>query len=134
MPGYGPILVNPLGEIATASGRVNFGGEALATSNIALGAGWGTGASATMSGSCTAQRFRFTVTCGASPSANPVTTITFPGGSWPSGARAMCRPNGGTGSTPSAVLWSQPSTTIAITHVQTPVEASTYAVDVIIMG
>lgn len=161
--GFGPLSPNPLGgegiggdlvvgddatiaddltvtddvtaDTVTARRFIASSDTAMQSSDVALSAGWGTTASVAVATGSTSQRFRLTITsAGTGQGANPTTTVTFPGGAFATGARAIVRYNGGTGASPTNIFWTQPTTTIVITHVQTPVDGLTYSIDCIIMG
>lgn len=112
----------PLGRLSERRHRTP-----LTTAAFTLGAGWGTTASLALQAGSTDMAGRATITAnGAGIALNPTTTLTFVDGTL-AGCFANARPNGGTGATPSNIFWTQPTTTIVLTHTQTPVAGLTYA-------
>jgi hypothetical protein len=103
-------------------------GAAQTNSNIAL-SGWGSGAAVSAS-SGYAQRMRFTVTAGTTPSANPTITTTFPA-SFPSAPLCMAQQTGGTGTLePLTTSSAETTSTAAFQWNGTPTSTSTYIVTV----
>lgn len=103
-------------------------GTAQTSGNITL-TGWGSGA-AVSAVSGFSQRFRFTITAGTSPSANPTIAATFPA-TYPAAPVCMASQTGGTGAV--ADLASGTETTTAtgtLIWLSLPVNASTYVVTV----
>lgn len=70
---------------------------ALQASDVAISAGWGTGASvsAVLAGS-NFSRGQITITAGSTPAANPTITITDPDGTWAAAGITTSQRNGGT--------------------------------------
>lgn len=104
-------------------------GPQLATSDVAL-AGWGTGASVTVSG--TDQRGKVVVTAGTSPSANPTVTVTWKT-QWPSVPVVLVEQSGGSG-TVLQPRYTVSTTQLVITYPGTPTASQTYEFQWIALG
>jgi hypothetical protein len=109
-------------------------GTALVAGDFALSGGWGVGASVAVATGSMDQRWRITVTAAGVPGANPTVTLTFRHPPWPTGTRALILRNGGSGSTLNPTWSGAPTTTtLVFTAAGTPVAASTYAYDCIML-
>lgn len=112
------------------SGATIMSSTAQVAGNITIGSGWGTGAAVTaVSGN--AQRFRFTITAGTSPGANPTFSANFP---VTYAATPVCeaQQTGGTGAIADITGDELETTTAtgALTWLATPVASSTYIITV----
>lgn len=123
-----------LGTSAPNRFRLGAAGSALVQADFALSAGWGAGASVAVSPNSKEQNWRITVTAAGTPSANPTVTLTFPGGAYAYAPRALIMRNGGSGGTLNPSWSGSPSTTqLVFTAAGTPVAASTYAYECIMV-
>jgi len=104
-------------------GSASITGATQTTANVALTSGWGTSPSVSAA-SGNSQRESFTITVGTTPSANPVTTVTFP---TPFLATPICsvKDSGGTNPFLNATMGTVTKTTAAVDVVGTPTGADT---------
>ena len=117
------------------------GSTALAASNFALSAGFGTTASVSaLQAGATDSKFHITITsAGTGQGANPTCTLTFADGSWRDENNAAIIPvavaSRSGGSQPTVQFSSDATaTTCVLTFMGTPVAAETYDVSVMING
>jgi hypothetical protein len=114
--------------------RLGAEGADLVAGDFALSAGWGVGASVSVTPNSKEQCWRITITAAGTPAANPTVTLTFPGGAYPYAPRALMLRNGGSGSTLNPAWSGSPSTTqLVFTAAGTPVAASTYSYECLMM-
>jgi hypothetical protein len=109
-------------------------GAAPVNENIVIGAGWGTGATATVASTGRDNRFQVTVTAGTPGLANPaIVTVTFNTAFTVAPRGVVAMNNTGTGAN-APISWATTTTTIAISYKADPVNALTYVFSVLLLG
>lgn len=114
--------VSSVGD-ATAR-RVVSSGSALVVGDVALGAGWGPGATKTVVGSDGACTITVTTSAADTPTANPTLTLTWHDGAWTAAPFTVaCMDGGGTGAV-NLVTTQDTTTTTIVTYRGTPAALS----------
>jgi len=117
--------------------RVGYGATPYsgADAAIVLTSGWGTGPSVSAATGFD-QGFSFSVTCGTTPGANPVITVTFKDGTWTAAPQYMVSRNDVVAPTPATFFptWVEAATTLTITMQGTCTAGNVYKFKAIAMG
>ena len=108
-------------------------GTALAAADLALSAGWGTGATVAVAAGSTDTRGQITVTVGTAPGANPTITLTFKNGAFAAAPFALAKQEGGTQAI-TALTESTTLTTLVITFQGTPIAGNTVVINWMALG
>lgn len=113
--------------------RLLSSGTALVTGDVALSAGWGTTATAAVTGTDSAGTITVT-SAGTGQAANPTITLTFHDGAWAAAPVSVANWNtGGTGTGLNPFV-SDTTTTMVLTYPGTPAAASTYKFNFVTRG
>ncbi|MBV9766017.1 MAG: hypothetical protein JOZ48_14320 [Acidobacteriaceae bacterium] len=124
--------INAGGSLFSAFRIGSQGATALASGDLRLGPGWGSGATVS-SIDANDQRGRFTISsAGTGQVSNPTVTLNFKDGPWPKPPFAVIARNGGAqpAITP---LWSTNTTSIVVTFPGTPKPGEKYSFEFIVM-
>ena len=121
------------GSSSTAGGRLDGSiGTALTSSDVALGAGWGTTPVLAITSGSNDQRGRLTITCDATAAqATATVTITFSDGAWASApfAQAQVFSDNAITDSGSIRVTSTSTTTLVLTLDVLPVDTKIYVID-----